>query len=170
MKFKTKVSVAFFTIVAGALVYFVYPYVHLYLVGKRNHMFEGVTREDYAPTTKGNLLALHTALSLYAESEGQFPSAGGWMDAIENRLQTNNLHAGEGEKKLHSPRFSESKGFGYAINDACANKYPGDIKPADKTILIFDIDKSEKNSHGDPAKDGLHGGFGVTVSGDVVPL
>lgn len=153
----------------GAAVFFGYPVVQNYLVAKRNGFLDPVKREGYAPTTQGNLKAIHTALMLYADSEGQFPAGSGWMDAIENRLQTNKLKAGEGLKKLKSPRFTGYDEYGYALNTLCAGKYPGDVTDPTKTLLVFDTEESKKNASAAPGT-GLKGGFGITVSGDIVEL
>lgn len=166
---RKRIAQALLVVGLGAAVFFGYPVVQNYLVAKRNGFLDPVEREGYAPTTQGNLKAIHTALMLYADSEGQFPEGSGWMDAIENRLQTNKLKAGEGLKKLRSPRFSGDSEYGYALNPACAAKYPGDIREPNKTILVFDTEESKKNASADPSS-GLKGGLGITVSGDVVEL
>ena len=112
----------------------------------------------YNATRSGNLKALYTALMLYHDSEDRFPSAEGWMDAIDPRLKANDLSHEEANKKLHRPGF---RGYGYALNDAVAGKYKGDLKDP-QIPLIFETADPRRNSHGLPiGKKGMT----VTVSG-----
>jgi hypothetical protein len=107
-------------------------------------------KRKYEASRIEHLKAIHTALLLYHDSEGQFPLANGWMDAIENRLATNDLKKGEAEKKLHRPDLTENQ-YGYAINQAIAGKYKDDV-PA-STPLVFESKSTERNASGIPPKD-----------------
>ena len=107
---------------------------------------------------------------LYHESEGQFPQAAEWMDAIANRITTTDMKPGEGEKKLHDPAYSGADQFGYALNAEASGKYKGDIK--DKSaILIYESKTTIKNASGDPKKDErAPGAKAVTLDGKIVSL
>jgi hypothetical protein len=124
-----------------------------------------------------NLKALHTALMLYQESEGQFPDASGWMEAIKMRTQTSDMKEEESIKKFINPliRPAGAAIFGYAMNDACSKKYNRDIPEPAKTPLIFDSQDTAWNAHGDPAKllpnpPRQGGNFGISVEGSVLKL
>ena len=125
---------------------------------------------EYSANNEANLKALQTALVLYHDSEGQFPKAEGWMDAIKNRLTSNDLKEGEGEKKLHDPSAGSGPDvYGYAMNDGAASKYIKDLKDPAAPIL-FESKSTVKNAHGDPAKDGKPGGKGITADGKIITL
>lgn len=117
--------------------------------------FEKDAKRKYDSNTRDNLKALHTALMLYHESEGQFPYAEGWMDAIKSRIQTNDLTAKEAAKKFEG---------GYGLNDAASGHYKGDLTPV--TILLFESSDKKWNSHGIPPKSGL----GIDIKGEIVQL
>ncbi|MBL8059634.1 MAG: hypothetical protein JNK63_02835 [Chthonomonas sp.] len=143
-----------------------------YLVGPealsayRSGFFDKEKKKLYAGDTVDNLRRLHTAMMLYHDSEGQFPYAAGWMDAIENRLQTNDLVKDEGKKKLHRPEFANSQvQYGYAMNDAAEAKYKDDLPK--ETELIFESKSTERNAHGD-AKSGKTG-TAITIEGKLIP-
>jgi len=122
--------------------------------------------EKYSATSQENLKALYKALSLYHDSEGQFPTSSGWMDAIENRIDTYNLAKGEAEKKMIRPDLLGQDGkFGYAMNDAVSGKYKDDIKDK-KTPLIFESTDTGRNAHGDPAK--IRHGYAISVDGTII--
>lgn len=122
----------------------------------------------YEGTSIDNLKFIRTALLGYEDSEGQFPAAGGWMDAIQNRLGTDDLKAGEAAKKLVRPDFYGQQGkYGYAFNQALAGKYRGDIKDQ-RTPMVFESASSERNAHGDPVRLRKPGGLAVTVGGDIL--
>lgn len=114
--------------------------------------FSDVKKSEYVGTSKDNLRRLYTAMMLYHESEGQFPAAEGWMDAIENRLQTADLKDGEGKKKLHNPLLGEDS-YGYAMNSLASGKYVDDLPEGKKTILLFDSSKTSRDASGDPKLD-----------------
>jgi hypothetical protein len=120
-----------------------------------------------ASDSDANLKALGTAMRLYHESEGAYPQAAGWMDAIEPRLILNDLPKKEADKKLHRPDAPEGA-YGYAMNDAASGKYRGDLPKG--TILLFESTPTGMNAHGDPTRDGKPGGRAVTIEGDAVAL
>jgi hypothetical protein len=134
----------------------------------------GPEKREYTATTEANLRAIHTALMMYHDSEGQFPVAAGWMDAIQNRIGTADMEGSESEKKLISPSLQGQAGqFGYAMNDKASGKYKDDLDP--KMPLVFDSRDTAKNAHGDPAKlapapprDGQN--LAIAVDGTLVKL
>jgi hypothetical protein len=124
------------------------------------HAYEGDSRK--------NLELIRTALLGYEESEGIFPEGAGWMDAIQNRLKTDDLKKGEGQKKLVRPDLlEEPDSYGYAFNDVVGGQYHGDIKDP-KTPLVFESTATERNAHGDPKKIAKPGGLVITVGGQIV--
>lgn len=135
---------------------------------------DSVEMRKYQGTSMENLKALHTALMLYHDSEGQFPSGAGWMDAIKTRLRTNDLAADEAVKKYKNPLIGDKANqYGYAFNDACGAKYIEDIKEPEKTLLVFDSKETGWNAHGDPSKlspqpERQGGNLGITVSGKIL--
>jgi hypothetical protein len=135
----------------------------------------GDQERKYNASGTANLKALYTALMLYHESEGQFPVASGWMDAIKNRVAASDLAKGEADKKFVTPSLEGKPGqYGYAMNDAASGKYKGDVKDP-KTPLIFDSSDTSRNAHGDPKKllpspARAGGNLGITVDGTIVKL
>ncbi len=124
-------------------------------------------KHEYSATSEENLKALYQAMSMYHDSEGQYPEANGWMDAISNRLKTNDLQKGEEMKKLVRPDLLEQDGkYGYAMNDAASAKYKDDIKDPAKTPLLFESKTTEKNAHGDPKESRI--GMAITVDGTIL--
>ena len=122
----------------------------------------------YQGTSTDNLKSIRTALLSYEESEGQFPVAGGWMDAILNRLNTDDLKGGEASKKLVYPEYVGQAGkYGYAYNDALSARYHGDIRDP-KTPMVFESATTEKNAHGDPAKIRRPVGLAIGLNGDIL--
>ena len=122
----------------------------------------------YEGTSIDNLKFMRTALLGYEESEGLFPDSSGWVEAIQNRLNTDDLKKGEAAKKLVFPEYVGQAGkFGYAFNDALSNKYHGDVKDP-KTPLIFESTTTERNAHGDPVKLRKPGGLAISVDGTVL--
>ncbi len=122
----------------------------------------------YQATREGNLKAMYTALMLYHDSEGQFPVASGWMDAIQSRIRTIDMSASEAQKKLIRPDLAGQPGaHGYSMNDLVSGKYKGDVKDP-KTVLIFESADAAKNAHGSPA--GQKRRMAITVSGSIVRL
>jgi hypothetical protein len=134
----------------------------------------GKEMREYNATTESNLKAIHTALMLYHDSEGQFPEASGWMDAIQNRLLVNDMTGEEAAKKLVSPSLQGKTGqFGYAMNDKAGAKYKDDIDP--KMPLVFDSSDTARNAHGSPdtlapkpPRDGQN--LAVAVDGTILKL
>lgn len=116
-------------------------------------------------STDANLKALFTGMKLFQESEGQYPDAADWMEGLSPRLILNNLPKKEAEKKLIRPGVAAG-GYGYALNDAAAGKYVGDLPKG--TVLLFESASTVRNAHGDPKKDGLPKGRGVTIEGSLV--
>lgn len=129
----------------------------------------------YNASTEANLKAIYTALMQYHESEGAFPPAGTWMDALKNYGAASDLAKGEADKKFVSPSLEGKPGtYGYALNDAAAGKYKGDIKDP-KTPLIFDSSDTARNAHGDPSKLAPNpkrpgGNRAITVDGTILKL
>jgi hypothetical protein len=123
---------------------------------------------SYKGTSIDNLKAMHTALNLYHDSEGQYPEASGWMDAIKARIKTADLKKGEEEKKLIRPALLGKEGqYGYAMNDAASGKYKDDIKDP-KTPLIFESTETGKNAHGDPKTAKRPHGVAIAVDGTIL--
>lgn len=123
-----------------------------------------------------NLKAMHMAMMLYHESEGAFPDSSGWMEAVEPRIQVNDMTKSENFKKMISPEFLKEKGkYGYAMNDAASQKYKDDISEPDTTPLIFDSSDLARNAHGtpetllpSPPRNGRN--QGVSISGQILKL
>lgn len=112
-------------------------------------------KRQYAGTSRDNLKAMYTGMMLYHESEGQFPHAAGWMDAIGNFVQTNDLTPEEAQKKF----VRVEGGFGYGMNDDASAQYKGDLKK--ETILLFESDDLKRNAHGKPDESAL----GIQIDG-----
>ncbi|MBI1334565.1 MAG: hypothetical protein JST12_16440 [Armatimonadetes bacterium] len=126
--------------------------------------------EAFKGDLEDRLKAMYTAAELYQTSEDAYPEADKWMDELLTRLKTQNLKKGEAEKKIMRPDLQDKDGeYGFAINTAAAGKYKGDIKDP-KTILIFESKDTKKNASGDPKTDGLAGGKGITIGGEIVNL
>lgn len=110
---------------------------------------------EYDGTNADNLKAIHTALMLYEESEGAFPEAEGWMDAIENRIRASDMTEEQAAKKFRDPRRSKAADqYGYAFNEVISKQYHGDIKDPATTPLVFISTDMGRNAHGDPAEIG----------------
>ena len=140
-------------------------------------LFEKTRQRSYAGSSADNLKALHTALMLYHESEGQFPHASGWMDAVLPRIQTGDMKKEEALKKLIHPSFLPAKGgrFGYAMNEMASAKYKDDLPNPHELPLIFDSSDTSWNAHGDPAKllpvpTRPRGNLAISVDGTIVKL
>lgn len=123
-------------------------------------------KRQYTASNEANLRAMHTALMLYHDSEGQFPAADGWMDAIKNRLKAYDLASGEAEKKLIRPDLAgKADAYGYAINTAAAGKYKDDVG-GPKTPFIYESHQTTRNASGDPQKD--RDGWAIAVDGTIL--
>lgn len=138
---------------------------------------EPQTKRQWQGTSMENLKAIHTALSLYQESEGALPPADRWMDAIATRLKTADLTTEEAEKKLRSPSVARDNplAFGYAFMAELEGKYMADIENPAQTPLVFDSRDLTRNAHGDPVQlkpdpPRPEGNLTVTVDGQVVRL
>jgi len=162
-----------FGIVVVAIVLWAYP---IYAAFKKEGFLDEQEMRVYSGTSAENLKAIHQALMLYHDSEGQFPEASGWMDAAWLRLKTADMEDSETKKKLQSPSFKgKPEAYGYGFNSALGGKFILDIGDPDKTVLVFDSASTGWSAHGDPAKDAAKparpgGNMAVTVSGKVVPL
>jgi len=113
----------------------------------RHGFFEASATRKYDGDSAANLKAQYTALMLYHESEGQFPRAKGWMDAIQDRLGTNDIPKEDWGKKLIRPDLrGEKDAYGYAMNDAASAQYKRDLKNP-KMPLVFESDDHGRNAH-----------------------
>lgn len=116
--------------------------------------------------TVARLKALRTALDLYHDSEERYPEASGWSEAARLRLKADDLAKGQDRAALTRPG---ARAYGYALNARAAGKYRDDVGP-ESTILLYETARETKDAVGDPARDGLKGGRGITVSGEIVAL
>lgn len=125
----------------------------------------------YIGSTDENLKALATALNAVQESDGQYPAGDKWMDAIMPRIQPDDMKKEEADKKLQDPAAKPGT-YGFALNDAVAGKYKGDIKNPDTTPLLFQTTLSGKNQHGDPSKvaDKAPRNHAISISGKLITL
>lgn len=127
---------------------------------------------EYEGSSLDNLKAIHTALTLYEESEGQFPAGEGWMDSIENRIRTSDMSQQEASKKLRDPLRSKGPDeYGYALNDAAAGKYHEDVPDPSRTPLVFLTSEMGRGVHGDPSKIGIKPegrAYAITVDGTIL--
>lgn len=144
-----------------------------YNSGILGSQLSGKKMREYQGTSMDNLKALHTALMLYHDSEGQFPDSAGWMDAIKDRIKAGDMTQEEADKKFVNPSLGKAGEFGYAMNDACSKKYKDDIKDPSKTPLLFDSSSTGRNAHGSPSsllpKPPRPGGnLGISVDGSIV--
>lgn len=142
----------------------------------RHGIFDAPTGDRiYHGDRIARLQALRTALMEYQNSEGQFPDASGWMDAITNRLQSDDMVSQQSDRKLRDPSVKDANGYGFGFNSALGGKYIGDIKNQAETVMVYTSKDVGKNAHGDP-KTGLpnppRGGenLGITVTGKVIKL
>jgi hypothetical protein len=89
-------------------------------------------------TCPDHLKQLYNAMMLYSDSyDGQLPPADRWMDAIkENVPQDEWLHCTE-----------VKKGFGYAMNSAVGGMRVSAVKNPDRTLILFESTKTERNAH-----------------------
>lgn len=134
----------------------------------RAGFFSPQEKRAYDGDTVDNLRAIHTALMLYHDSEGQFPAAPGWMAAIEPRLRTADLEPAEAAKKLRRP--GAASGYGYALNRAAAARFKDDVPGRESAVLVYESRRADRDHAGDPREDGFPGGKAVTVAGAIVRL
>lgn len=158
-----KIGLGVGAVVLAGLAYAGFRFGPDLITAQRNGFFERVEKVEYTGTTKDNLKAIHTALMLYHESEGAFPPAEGWMDAIMTRLNTADLKPGEAEKKLRDPSLAEGE-YGFALNRAAAGKYKDDIPGGATAVLIFASTAKGRSASGDPTKD-ARGPLAIRVDG-----
>jgi hypothetical protein len=138
---------------------------NLWRNGTIQALLEPDVKRQYAADQVGNLKAIRTALLLYHDSEGQFPQANGWMDAIEPRITASDMTGSEAKKKLIRPDLAgTSNAFGYALSDKVAGKYKDDAGA--KSILIYESHQTARNAHGNPEKD--RQGYAVSVDGTIL--
>lgn len=124
-------------------------------------------KHAYSATSEENLKAIYQAMEIYHESEGQYPDADAWMDAIQNRIKTNDLKRGEEQKKLIRPDLLGQDGkFGYAMNSAASGKYKDDIPDPSTTPLIYESKETGKNANGDPKEN--REGLAIAVDGAIL--
>ncbi|MDX2065545.1 MAG: hypothetical protein SFX74_07380 [Fimbriimonadaceae bacterium] len=131
----------------------------------RAGFLESVSVEKYRAGREENLRAIHTALTLYHDSEGAYPPADRWMDAIENRLRINKMTAEEALAKLRTPG-AKGDAFGYALATTAAEKYRDDI-PGDPKLLVLEAPNAPRNH----AVDGRPSAerWAITVDGKILP-
>ncbi|MDI9638901.1 hypothetical protein QPK87_28155 [Kamptonema cortianum] len=139
--------------------------------------FEPQMKRDWNGSNTENLKALHTALSLYEQSEGQLPDASGWMEAIKPYLKTKDISEEDAVNKLRSPSVAEENplAYGYAFNKALSGLYFDEVENPAETALVFDSSDLSFNAHGDPKElvpqpERPGGNKAITVEGNVVPL
>ncbi len=144
---------------------------------KKEGFLDPEQQRQWEGTSKQNLQALQTAILKYADSEGQFPKADSWMDAIQPYIKTADLSEEEAKKKFVNPLLQPAKAgvYGYAMNDALSEKLVEDVKDPQRVVLLFDSAKAGWNAHGDPKKDAASperpgGNKAIPVKGDVAAL
>jgi len=133
---------------------------------KKGGLLDEEKTEKYQVGRDNNLKAICTALKQAADSDGQFPPAAKWMESAMVRLKTSDINESEAQQKLMVP--GRKDGFGYAYNGALAGKSPDDFKAKGKTVIVYESKQTKWDAFGDPAKDALPGGKGVTLDGDIV--
>lgn len=147
-------------LVVGAA--FLIPVARLALVANRQGFFESSKPKDYLADRERNLDAIRVALNLTYESEGQFPEADKWMDALFTRMKTDDLTESSAKEKFHRPDVPAGK-FGYAFNRAAAGKIKKDLPPG--TVLVYECTQADWNASGDPGADRIPDGRAITVEG-----
>jgi hypothetical protein len=162
----TKIVLAVIGVGLAYGVWWIYPTARdlLSLVPKKSE------KQGWTPDTEKNLQALFTALKLQHESDGQFPKGSEWMDKVTPRLKTETLKKGAEKEKFVDPAAGGKPGeFGFAMNDAVAEKYVDDLKDK-KMVVVFQSTDANWNAHGDPDKIGRKGGIGMALDGSIVRL
>lgn len=120
-------------------------------------------KKAYVADREGNLKAIYTALNLYHDSEGAYPPAATWMDAIQPRLRSNSLTGESAGQKLVRPGVTGG-GFGYALSPDAAGRYKDDVKG--ERILVSESENTARNASGKP----VSGSLAVTVDGKIVTV
>lgn len=110
----------------------------------KNGFLDRIDREEYTADRVGNLKALHTALMLYHESEGIFPEANGWVEAIKPRIASNGMSEAEAMRKFDNPATSATGAVEYALNPAVAGKFEGDL-PSKTIPLVLESTGDSKD-------------------------
>jgi hypothetical protein len=142
---------------------------------KKIGFFDSLGQRKYNGDTVADLKALRIALMSYEDSEGEFPKSNHWMEAIQQHLRTDDMSGKEAAKKFVDPVYAGQTGkFGFALNDAVAGKYKGDIKDP-KTPLVFESEDPARDSHGDPEKlapkpPRVGGDLAIAVDGTILQL
>ncbi|CAN5408739.1 hypothetical protein BH11ARM2_BH11ARM2_33230 [soil metagenome] len=157
---KRKIALGILGVLLLGLIIWVGPVVRD-LVGAG--FLERVDKKDYIADREGNLKAIYTALNLYHDSEGAYPPARIWMDAIEPRLKSNNLSEESAGRKLVRPGVPKG-GFGYAISPLAAGRYKDDVKG--ERILVSESEDTSRNASGKPKS----GSLAVTSEGKIVTV
>ncbi|MBS1717310.1 MAG: hypothetical protein JSS72_06230 [Armatimonadetes bacterium] len=156
---------------AGGLAYGLWGPVSVLITAKQRGFLDTPQQREWDATVDKNLKALYTAMMLTHDSDGQFPAADHWLDAIEARIRTSDMSEDEAEKKKHDPSVAHKPNeFGFAFNTSLAGKYKGDVKNPDTTPLIFQSADLHRNAHGDPANSGAKAprNHAISVSGKLI--
>ena len=133
------------------LAYFLWPIIDVYFDAKREGFFDETAKREYEGTSMDNLKAQFQAIALYAESEGIYPDASGWMDAAVVYMKTADLKKGEELKKFINPRFPGGSGvFGYAFAEDLSQLYPDEVEDPATTPLTFESKNTDWNAFGAP--------------------
>jgi hypothetical protein len=136
------------------------------VAAKRAGLLDATEAEKYQPSREANLKAIATALNLVHDSDGAYPKAENWMDAIGNRLQRNGMTPAEAQSKLTRPGLDPAAGqFGYAYNRKVAGKYRDDLPNKDE-FLVTESRTLTRNFASDGNLESEL--WGVTVQGKLV--
>ncbi len=124
----------------------------------------------YLGDSEDNLRALYLGMKLYHDSEGAFPEAESWMDAIGKRVKTSDMSEDEAAKKLIRPDLrGQPDRYGYAMNVAMAGMYLEDVKDPSRTPLLFESRETGRNAAGDPVSDALSAqALAIAVDGTIL--
>ena len=147
----------------------------IYILYRHGILTDNYSLKKYEGDRETRLKELYAALKTYQQSNGQFPEASGWMDAIKPFIRVHNMTQKQSDQKLHDPTVNARNGYGFAFNKKLSNKYIGDIKNQKSTVLIYTSQNITKNASGNPKTDIAkppRGGenIGITVNGTIVKL
>ena len=162
---KKKIKLAIAAVLLAVVAFFAFPVIRLGIGAYKEGFFEKVEKREYTGNSLENLKAIHTALTLYQDSEGALPQASGWMDAAWSRLQTADMTEEEERKKLKADGITAEDEYGYGFNIDAGGKHTLDL-PEDM-VLIFESKDLSWNSTGKPENPGAKG---ITVAGKIVDL
>jgi hypothetical protein len=123
-------------------------------------------KRAWEPSREANLRAIYNGMKLHHDSEGSFPAADSWVDAVAIRIRTGDMTQEEAEKKLVRPDLAAPNQYGYAINQAVTGKYMEDL-PAG-TVLLFESKSTQKNASGDPKTDSIPGAMFISIEGNII--